>query len=225
MGNTYYRLMRLLFPPKCILCNKPLPPDQTDLCHLCRKEAPLMEKTRARIPFTAKWTALWQYKGPVRDSILRFKFHRRRHYAAPFGRFLAVKLQSAGLDQVDIITWVPVSPLRKWYRGYDQARLIAEAVARELGTKAERCLVKRRNNKPQSMFKQAAQRRANVEGVFRVENPGRVAGKRILVIDDIITTGSTMSECAKQLQFAGCQEVYGAALAATPRKKKQEESA
>ncbi len=220
MRRLYHWLMRLLFPPKCVFCRCLLPDDQTDLCHDCRQNAPVMRKPNFKISFVAGWTAVWYYKDSARSSILRFKFSRRRSYAPFFGRELATKLVSTGLDEVDVVTYVPVSRWRKWRRGYDQSALLAQAVARELGVTAQRCFVKVRNTRPQTAFREMSQRQANVLGAFRVRKAAQVAGKRVLIIDDIVTTGATLSECAKRLQFAGCQEVYGAALAATPKDNK-----
>ena len=110
-------------------------------------------------------------------------------------------------QQYDLITWVPVSRLRKWKRGYDQVELIATVVCRELKTTPTGTLKKIHHNPPQSRIISAAQRRANVLGVYKVINPETIAGKRILLLDDIITTGATISECAKTLMAAGAQEV------------------
>lgn len=215
-----HSLFSLLFPPKCVFCKGLLKEQETDLCHSCRRDAPVFTKANFRFSFVARWTCVWYYKDTVRASLLRYKFYRRRSYASAYGRFLAMKLQNAGLNDFDVLTWVPVSRQRKWKRGYDQTELVARAVARELGVPAIRCLVKSRHNQPQSTLKDAARRRANVLGVYRCPSPELVQGKRVLLLDDIITTGSTISECAKVLQLAGAQEVNCAALAVAPREKK-----
>jgi ComF family protein len=122
-------------------------------------------------------------------------------------------------DKYDLIAWVPVSRLRKLKRGYDQVELIANALCNELQIMPEVCLKKIRHNPPQSSIPSAAQRRANVLGVYKVPAPELVAGKRILLLDDIITTGATISECAKTLMAAGAKEVYGVAVATTRQHK------
>lgn len=208
-----HRILDLLYPPKCVFCGKLLPREETDLCHSCRKDAPVFRKANFPISFVAGWTSVWYYKDAVRKSLLRYKFSHHRSYAPAYGRALAMQLLSSGFGDFDVLTWVPVSGLRKWRRGYDQVELLAKAAARELGISAVPCLKKRRNNKPQSSITGAAQRRANVLGMYRVTDPQVIRDKRILLLDDIITTGATVSECAKTLLLAGAKDVRCAAVA------------
>ena len=112
------------------------------------------------------------------------------------------------------MTWVPVSTLRKLRRGYDQSALLAKALGKELGTEPVSTLKKIRNNKTQSSLRDSAHRRANVLGAYRVINADAVRGKRILLVDDVFTTGATAGECARMLLTAGAKEVHCAAIAA-----------
>ena len=114
----------------------------------------------------------------------------------------------------DVLTWVPVSRLRKFRRGYDQVELIAKAVGRELGMTPVPLLTKIRHNRPQSGIHGSAQRRANVLGVYRETNREAIAGKKILLLDDILTTGATAGEASRVLLTAGAKEVHCAAVAA-----------
>ena len=213
-------LLDLLFPPKCVLCKKLLSREETDICHRCRQIAPEMEKPKFRLSFVAEWTALWYYKGDVRASVLRFKFGSKRCYALSYGRALAMHLQQKGFDKYDVLTYIPVSPLRKFRRSYDQVELIAKAAASELGVSLIPTLRKIRNTPPQSGFQDVSKRRANVLGAYRIKDPALVRGKRILLLDDVITTGATASECARVLLVAGAKEVYCAAMAAAQHDKK-----
>ena len=214
----------LFYPARCVLCDKLLPEDQTDLCHTCRTTAPAWKKGNFKISFVARWAAVWYYKDSVRESLQRYKFLRRRHYSIVYGRLLALKLQTAGLEDFDVLTWVPSSFRRRWKRGFDHVALIAKATGKTLGCKVVPTLRKIRHNPPQSGLRDAATRRANVLGVYRVIDPSRVAGKRILLIDDIITSGATLSECAKTLSIAGAQTVLGAAVAAATGEKPKDKS-
>ena len=209
------RLIRLLFPPKCVLCKKLLNPNETDLCHTCWEQAPVFSKEKINFSFVARWTAVWYYKDNVRNSLLRYKFGRRRSYASCYGRLLAMKLQNTNLHQPDVLVWVPVSRRRRMARGFDQVALLAEVVAKELGISAVPVLKKIRHTPPQSGLRSAAERRANVLGAYRL-CCGQVAviGKRILLADDILTTGSTLSECARVLKTAGAAKVFGLCAAA-----------
>ena len=215
------KLLSLLFPPKCVLCQRVLPDDQTDLCHSCRADTEEFTKSSRKISFVAGWTSLWYYSGEVRHSLLLYKFYGRRSYGSIYGRLLAMKLQEKPLCEYDLLTWVPVSRFRHWCRGYDQVELIAVSAGKELGTPAVPLLKKLRHTKPQSRLPDAARRRANVLGTYAVPDPSAVAGKRILLLDDIITTGATCSECARVLLTAGAKEVYCAAVAAPYNKNKK----
>lgn len=211
--------MGLLFPRKCVLCRKILSANETDLCHECRKTAPELSKAKLKISFVARWTAVWYYKDNVRRSILRYKFYGARSYAPVYGRLLAMKIQKEDLS-FDILTYVSTGWLRRLKRGYDHAALLAEAVGKELGITPVKTLQKIRQTKPQSRIKSEAARRANVLGAYKVIDPELVKGKRVLLLDDIITTGATVSECAKILLIAGAKEVYCAAVAAASHDNK-----
>ena len=212
-------LTNLLFPPKCILCGNILEKEDTDLCRRCRVESPWCPQSQVKFSFLDSWTAVWYYKGYIRRSLIRYKFYRARHYAAGYGRLLAMKIIQEYPDGFDLLTWVPVSPWRKLARGYDQMELLAKAVAAELGMEPVPTLRKVRHNRPQSCIHGQAQRRANVLGVYRPEFPEIVKGRRILLLDDIVTTGSTAGECARVLLTAGAKEVHCGFLAAAHHHK------
>ena len=216
-----YKLLNLFFPPKCVLCQKTLKAQETDLCHRCRAETEDFARSKLKISFVAGWTSMWYYNGKVRHSILLYKFYSRRSYGSIYGRLLAAKLQSDPLCDYDILTWVPVSRRRNYFRGYDQVELIALSAGTQLGTPAMATLRKVRHTKPQSRLSDISQRKANVLGAFAVIDPAAVAGKRILLLDDIITTGSTVSECARVLLTAGAKEVHCAAVAALNKDKRR----
>ena len=125
-----------------------------------------------------------------------------------------MKLLQAHPEGFDCLTWVPVSPLRKLRRGYDQVELLAKAVGRELGMQPVPLLKKVRHNRPQSGISDGAKRRANVLGVYREMDRTAISGKRILLLDDILTTGATAGECARVLLTAGAKEIHCAVIAA-----------
>lgn len=219
MKKLLLLISHLLFPPKCVLCRKILDAHETDLCRQCRTDTPEFSVSQKKIPYLAGWTALWYYEGNVRHSMLRFKFYNARNHADTYGRLLAMKLIQEEI-KFDLLTWVPISRVRKWRRGYDQVELIAKAVGKELGFAPVPTLKKLRNNPPQSGLQDAAQRRANVLGVYQVLDPDSINSKRILLLDDIMTTGATAGECARILLTGGAKEVYCATVAAASHNKK-----
>ena len=207
-------LLGVLFPPKCVLCGKILGKEELDLCRTCREEAPEFLNRKRRGQFLDSFAAVWYYEGNVRRSLLRFKFGGARNYAAAYGRLLAMRIQNQYPDGFDVLTWIPVSRLRKLRRGYDQVELLAKAVGTELGLSPVATLKKIRNNRPQSRMKDPAARKANVLGAYRLTDSAEVRGKRVLLLDDILTTGATAGECARMLRMAGAKEVHCAAVAA-----------
>ena len=212
--RLYHYLIRLLFPPKCILCGTLLKKEEQDLCRECRCDSPEYPNRKENLQFLDSFTAVWYYEGNVRRSLLRYKFYGARSFASGYGRLLAMKLLQTHPDGFDCLTWVPVSRLRKFRRGYDQGQLLAESVGRELGMTPVPLLKKVRHNRPQSGIRDAAKRRGNVLGVYREVSREILSGKRILLLDDILTTGATAGECARVLLTAGAKEVHCAAVAA-----------
>ena len=214
-------ILHLFFPPKCVLCRKVLKAQETDLCHKCRADLPEYRGSKFKLSFIAQWTGLWYYKENVRLSILRYKFYGRRSYASTYGRLLAMKLLKEGWDDTDVLTWAPISRLRKFRRGYDQVELFAQVVAEELGMELTPTLRKIRHTKPQSTMGDASHRRANILGAYEVIDSALFRDKRVLLLDDIVTTGTTASECARMLLTAGAKEVKLATLAVASHEKQR----
>ena len=98
-------LSELLFPRKCVLCQKLLNRNETDLCHKCRVESPEFPEKGVRLSFLDSWTSVWYYEGYIRDSILRYKFCRARHYAPVYGRMLAMKIRREYPDGFIVIIY------------------------------------------------------------------------------------------------------------------------
>lgn len=202
----------LLFPPKCVLCQELLTEKGRRICTECETEAKVFSHQPWKIPSVKNWVALWQYTGVVRDSLVRYKFGNCRNYSSVYAGRLAQKIRQSDLKW-DLITWVPVSTLRLWERGYDQVKLLALDVGRELDETPVKLLHKHRHNRRQSRLQGLAARQRNVQGVYRAVDPERIKGKRILLLEDIVTTGATVSECARTLKAAGAKEVCVACVA------------
>lgn len=216
--KLWYRILNLLYPPRCILCRRLLKKEETDLCTDCRMEAPFFPDTKRNLQFLDSFAAVWYYESSVRGSLLRFKFRGARGYAASYGKLLAMRLMQQYPEGFEVLTWIPVSRLRKLRRGYDQVELLAKAVGRELGMIPVSTLKKVRHNRQQSRISEPAQRRANVLGVYRVTDPDLIRDRRVLLLDDILTTGATASEAGRVLLTAGAKEVHCAAVAAARKR-------
>ena len=216
--SLYRWILQLLFPARCVLCRDVLKNEEKDLCSRCRTEAKTYLNTKTRVQFLDSFTAVWYYEDNVRASLLRYKFHGARGNAVSYGHLLAKKLQEEHPGDIDVLTWVPVSSLRRLHRGYDQAALLARSVGQVLEVAPVRTLKKIRHNPRQSGISDSALRRSNVRGVYTVTDPDLVRGKRVLILDDIFTTGATVGECARVLRQAGAKEVHCAAVAAARKR-------
>ncbi len=209
----------LLFPPKCLLCNQVLEPREMDLCRSCRAQAPECLDNRKNFSFLDGWCSVWYYEGKAAESLRRFKFLKCRHYAPGYGRLMAQRVSQYLEGQFDCMTFVPTGSRRKRTRGFDQTELLAQALGQELGLTPVRLLKKVRETPPQSRINDPAARKANVLEAYAIT--GDAAGKRVLLIDDILTTGATAGECARTLLTAGASHVYLATVAMARGKEKQ----
>lgn len=214
MGRLISGLLDLLFPPKCAFCRRLVKSDKNLLCPACRANLPYTEDGGAQHGdfFRLCISALY-YEDTVRQALLRYKFQGSSGYAGTFGRLLADCIRANLRGQYDLISWVPLSRERLRERGYDQAMLLAQAAALELQDVAVSTLDKVRNAEKQSGVGSAEKRRANISGAYRVSDAELIQGRCILLIDDIVTTGATLSECARTLLEGGASQVVCATVA------------
>ncbi len=206
-------ILDLVYPRRCPFCRRILDKKQL-ICRSCLTKLPFVPQARQaeRVRNIEACYSTLYYEKSVRESLLRYKFNGAAAYADAYAVLLAKCIEENGIS-CDIITWVPLSRRRLRKRGYDQARLLAEAAARHMGAPCEKLLRKTRNNPAQSGTASAAARRENVRGVYAPVKPEEISGKTILIVDDIITTGSTLSECAKILKAEGAKKILALTLA------------
>lgn len=215
--NPIAWLLDLIYPPKCVFCGRLLKKNETDVCAKCRVALPEVVGSIERGEFFRCCWSVYYYEGFVAQSILRYKFGGMQQYADAYGRETAMLLLRSHVE-FDVLTWVPVSDRRRRARGYDQSGLLAQAVASELGVPCTRTLRKKRDNPPQSRLRDHERRRANVLNAYEAVQEENFCGKRVLLIDDVITSGATLSECSRVLRTAGAAEVVCATLAAARNK-------
>lgn len=211
-------LLDLIYPPRCAFCRRLLSGREKGVCRFCRPKLPYVPADGQVQHFrnVDKCLSPLYYHGNVKDSLHRYKFGGATAYADIYSEFI-VKCIDENQISCDSITWVPLSRRRLRKRGYDQAELLAELIAKHLGQRPVRLLKKLRDTPPQSQTGSAEKRRANIAGAYACLHPEQVQGKRILLVDDIVTTGATLSEAAKVLKKAGAKEVICATLARSLR--------
>lgn len=184
--------------PVCQKCGKPLEDEREEYCYDCSRRN--WEYVQGK--------ALWVYKGTVRDSLYRFKYHNRREYARYYGRELA-RIYGGWIRRcrIQAIIPIPLSRRRLRQRGFNQADLVARQVGKELGIPVySHLLLRVRDTRAQKELNDE-ERKNNLKRAFKT-SANKVQLDHILLIDDIYTTGSTMNEAAKELKQAGAVRVY-----------------
>lgn len=208
-----------LFPARCVFCRKVL--EHGAVCDACEKELPWIKSHGDKIQFVDGAYAPFNYTDSVVDSIRRYKFMRLSAYSKPLSKYMIDCIDKNIYGEFDIITWVPISAKRMKERGFDQSYLLAEEIAEHFHLPLIPTLNKVRHTERQSSKKNAAERRANVIGAYKVFDADDVIGKRILLVDDVITTGATVSECARMLKSAGARKVLCVSVAKAKKSKKK----
>lgn len=197
------KLLQWLYPNRCLFCREILPAEHEPLCPACAVRelsgAGMQVTLSSGLPVI---TAL-RYQGLSRRLLLRYKFRGQANLCRPIARLMAQALNEQAADACfDCITWVPTGFWRLTRRGYDQSGLLARELSRLLGVPCRRLLVKRRLNRRQSSLTYD-ERAANVRGVYRLKGTLPPGLSHILLVDDVITSGSTISSAAEVLRSEG----------------------
>lgn len=228
-------LSSLLYPPSCTICAAPVN-DGEYLCDACddkitRIVPPFCEKCSE--PFTGAMNgafncancahrdihfdaaiAAYRSRGIVRRIILDFKYGKQIHLRHLVGQWLCAAFRDPRLcgRTFDVAVPVPLHPARERDRGFNQAALLAELLSRDMSIKVRPALERLRYTTTQTAFDRA-ERMENLRNAFRLRKNADVRGLRVLLVDDVLTTGSTLSECARILKAAGASSVYAVTAA------------
>lgn len=187
--------------PKCVKCGYPFPADldlgSTPLCPTCASGNCELDWIRCACV----------YDGASRSAMLPFKHGGRIHYARFMSRAMINALSDIVVD-ADVVMPVPLASRRLFHRGYNQATLLARPIAKHFGVVMDLDSVSRKY-RPDMGHKSARQRAENIYGVFNVVRPDKIRGRKILLVDDVMTSGATFSELRRVLMRAGASAVYG----------------
>jgi ComF family protein len=151
-------------------------------------------------------TAPLKYENTARAALLRFKFKGRTQYAKPFAVLMSACVRNYYGGEFDVIAYVPLGFFRRIKRGYNQTKLLASALSAEFGKVRVIAPLRKRSRKANSSLGKD-ERAANVRNAFTLKRGADVRGKRILLVDDVLTTGATLSECASVLLRNGAERV------------------
>jgi ComF family protein len=183
--------------PSCSVCARPLESEYAGLCGEC---------LRSRPPFSVL-LAYGLYSGPLREAINQLKFMSARRLAGPLGGLLS----ELDIPRANFIVPVPLSRCALRERGFNQTALISRSLSRATGVPVSLGLLYKKKETPTQIGLSGRQRRLNLKGAFGLRK--RLAGQRVLLLDDVVTTGATARECAKTLLEGGAGEVIATALA------------
>lgn len=195
--NTHY----------CSVCGAPIDSVYGDeVCFDCKGKRKTISRTI--VPFI--------YKEAIRKAIISFKFYRKSYLAATFASFIFIEMKRKDIKG-DIICFVPIHFLRKGGRGYNQSELIANELSKITDISVVPLIKKIKNTKPLSKLNKK-ERQIAVKNIYKPQKKQKLSGENIILVDDVITTGSTTKECARILKQMGAGKVIVCAVAVTKRR-------
>lgn len=242
MKNFFKRILEVLFPPnlQCIICRKELAhANRKCVCEECETKLPYIvhpcEKCGEEVVGEGRFCeackfverdfdkcySVFNYDGAAKKLVYKLKYEGKKYLAEYMAKYLSDLIVLRNID-FDIVTFVPVCKKRKRRRGYNQAELLANSVALDMKVECVE-LMQRVKETPSQVELSFKDRLENIKDAFVITDKNLVKGKTILVIDDVLTTGATLNECAKVLKKAGANKVIGLTFANTPRAVKFEE--
>ena len=236
LGSVAARLLDMLYPRRCLVCGADLEPNERGpLCAEHRKqvifvEDPMCERCGAKMfaratgellcaecrssePHFDRAFSATIYNDAMKALVHRYKYGMRRYLAAVFGEWM-IDFVHRHIDtaELDAIVPVPLHWRRFQYRSFNQAVALAQPLAREFGLPIVRHALRRRRHTRPQVELGPKERVENIKDAFRVRRAERIAGKRLLLVDDVYTTGATINECARVLAEAGAASVVAFTL-------------
>lgn len=204
INETIKYVINLIYPNVCGICDKLCDDDICKKCEIKLNKISKIKIDRYTNKYFKKHLYIFKYEGIIKERLIKYKFNERNYIYKAFVKFMLKNKKICDfLKNYDIIIPVPIHTKRRTERGYNQSALIAKAISKKIPPidYLEDVLIKKINNKPQST-KNKSERKNNVIGAYYMKNKEKINNKKILLLDDIYTTGNTVNECCKILQSA-----------------------
>ena len=205
-------LLDIIYPIKCLGCKK----NNIWLCEDCFNKIEITKERRESTSFLNGLIIATDYKNElIRNMLSKFKYSFVQELKIPLGKLLIKKLKQIDDQHFDYIIPIPLFKRRELWRGFNQAELLAQEVSKEFSIPVLNNLIFRIKNTSQQVGKKRGKRKENLKNAFEInlEIKDLVKDKRILLIDDVFTTGTTMEEVVKELKDIGIKEIYGLVVA------------
>ena len=227
LANTVVEdFISLFFPRYCLACSGSLVKGEEILCTACLsdlpktnyhlfRENPIKNKLIGRLPLKYGWAFLkFRKSGIVQHLLHQLKYNNHPEVGVRLGQAYGLELLRSGFDrEFDLIIPVPLHASRKRQRGYNQSSKFAEGLSLAMNIQWDESISVRTHSSVTQTNKSKAERWENVKDVFSVEEGKTIQGKRILLVDDVITTGATLEACGQHLISCGCNELSVACIA------------
>lgn len=202
------QVLNIIFPNVCGICGKI---DKNSLCPKCKIKIKKNENAKIIKIKNKNFTEygyLFKYNGIIREKILDYKFNDKSYLYKTFTEIIIKNKKICGfIKKYDIIIPVPIHKKRRKERGYNQSKLIAKEIAKRLEINMEKdVLYKIKNNKAQMLLTKK-EREINIKNVYKIIEVQKIKNKKILLLDDIYTTGNTVNECSKMIKEAGASKI------------------
>ncbi|GHB85885.1 ComF family protein [Persicitalea jodogahamensis] len=226
--KTYWHdFVDLIFPRCCEACKEAMVGNEQIICTQCRATLPRVESDSvARSAVAAKFVAykevtgvasflVFTKRGKVQNLLHALKYQNKPEVGVLLGKMMAQELkESDGCPAADLIVSVPLHEKRRKERGYNQSDAIAEGLSEITGIPWSGSMLARIRYTKSQTGKTKTERQENVKDIFEAVNPQQIQGKRVILVDDVLTTGATLESCLNVLLRAGCDNIHIMTIAA-----------
>jgi len=222
--DHFKALVELIYPRTCVGCGYHLVKKENCICSICKTGLPFTNQNLIDHPLADRLIAMnglagvftlcyYNKNSSVQEMMHALKYKKRADVGLELGRLIGAGLLRMDFPKVDLVIPLPLHKRRMAERGYNQAEKLAVGLSEIIQSPVCSDVVVRNRHTPSQTNKSRSERMENVQGAFTVRDPKKIEGKRILLVDDVITTGATLLSCSDSIQKVGCNAVYVAALA------------